>query len=109
MVNEHLRQTGRTTRMLKAAMEAHETGLFVYVVVATERHKYYFLDKLEKLKYDYKKRPPITLITPQHPHLDIQRLEMLGMPSPKYAVFADHLALENYYATVLGELHRYDE
>jgi ribosome biogenesis protein Nip4 len=107
------RQTGRTTRMLEAAIEAMKQNpiIAVYVIATDRMHALYLEDASRRLGYKHDGVSPhkIIFITPSHPQLDIQNLTMRGEDPCFHVVLADHFALERHFTTILCELHRYDK
>ncbi len=99
------RQTGRTTRMLAAAMDAARAGRAVYVVGADANHARALLDMCPPearslgVKFESARRLP---------ELDMRTGEMRGA-HPNCLVFIDHYAVETRVAWALNEMTRFDK
>lgn len=111
MYNTHLRQTGRTTRMLLDAVEASKSGKEVYVLISNHD----FLQKIFVLANevgikDYIKNSSIKIRVISSNHnddWDWDSYRLLGV-GDETAVFVDHIVIERKYEKILSELHKYD-
>ena len=111
MTNE---RTGRTTRMLQAAIAAAEEGKYVMVYAASRQHA----DELQRRAatmvgtepYATKIRTPgngeITFESAQDGRLSWDTMRPRVWRS--IPVFTDHWAIESHLAKALEELHRFD-
>jgi len=100
--------TGRTTRMLKAAGKAVESGKAVYVVGADTRHMAYLeRQAIELLGEGVARRVKFECIGGL-PELDL-RTGMVRSAYPNVEFFVDHHAFETTHAWILQEWCRWDE
>ena len=106
---DNLKQTGRTTRMLKEAYRLASDGRAVYVLACRQN------DAL-KMEYDFdemygkgeSRRLGIKFETPGGlPNFDFSTMRLRGA-HPNCCVLVDHYTIESYYARILQELHRFD-
>ena len=118
MKNDALRQTGRTTRMLEAALEAAKAGEHVVVVGSSYADARSFLQRCWVLY------PPAIPRSVSHELLvdggsirfrisDNQQWNWETMKfhgTDRYArVFIDHAAIEVAFDQILTEMHRWDK
>lgn len=104
------RQTGRTTRMLQAAIEAARAGRAVYVVAADHNHVRYMLDMLQDLIQvdDRRLLNSIKIETPvQLGNFDYMTLGLRGA-HPNCKVFVDHFTLERLFPAIIQAFHEFD-
>jgi len=106
---DNLKQTGRTTRMLKEAYCLASEGRAVYVLAC---HHDYAL-KME-CEFDSmfgpgeSRRLGIKFETPGRlQNFDFQAMQLQGA-HPNCRVLVDHYTIESMYARMLQELHRFD-
>lgn len=104
---DSLRQTGRTTRMVNAAIKAAQAGRAVYIVAATDHERKYIECIIERLGFD-RYRLGIKVEHPAPHNLEWKIMKLRGA-HPNCEVFVDHHAIEVQFRQVLNELHRYDE
>lgn len=108
-----LRNTGRTTRMLDAAVAAAIAGRAVYVFVLETSIAYAHskLNEAERLGVVSVGRfvdgAGIKIETMRGDTLDLQTMRMRGA-HPNVVFFVDHAVIEQRYAAMLVELHRFD-
>lgn len=114
------RRTGRTTRMLEAAIESKAARVWV-VTAHHNQAKQLFkqtiaLKKLEVTHQDdhyYLRFENIRFIVAQHPEWSWRLMRPTGS-SLEDAVFVDHYAIEsafpteNQMARIFAEMHKYD-
>lgn len=103
-MNEHLRATGRTTRMIEKAKELENEGYAVYVLTATHAHAG---DLLKRLPKNTSIKVENSASVGGLDRLDWGRMLMPGM-HPNCRVLVDHYAIERYIDPMMEELHRYD-
>lgn len=116
---QYLRASGRTTRMLEAAIQEAEAGRAVYVIAADSRQKVMLehrLDQLLKMKIPRRKgeqplhgeRMGIQFDTPESAaNFSWETLRLMGM-HPNCVVLVDHYAIEERFKKILETLHRFD-
>jgi len=103
MMDDALRQTGRTTRMLEEAKALSTQGRAVYVVAANQHHAKQLACSLGK-----EWNGQIKIETEGSlGNLDWETLTLRGA-HPNCVVLIDHYAIESRFARVLEMLHRYD-
>jgi hypothetical protein len=98
------RATGRTTRMLQAALQAHTEGYDVYVVTSP--------GMVSHFKHFYKDDPGIKVVAAPS-NIDSTgnfdwRTCSLRVAHPSCRVFVDHHCIERAFGAMLKEWHRYD-
>jgi hypothetical protein len=99
-----MRQAGRTTRMIKDAIDKTKQGKEVYVLAANTRQ----LHTLERIACEQIKQHKIKFRTVESIRgFDWQTMSILGVEDS--VVFVDHFAIETTFSRVLEMLHRYDE
>lgn len=104
------RRTGRSTRMLQAALEQARQGRAVYVVAATEAHVTQLMEQLHELcpgwrQLGIKVESYLDLGTQLH----LCPTPMLRGAHPNCRVLVDHYAIEHYFGHIVDLFHRYDE
>lgn len=101
-MNEELRQTGRTTRLLESAKRIASEGRAVYVVASTQRMVQHMNEMLGATTMGIK-------IETEHSlgNLDWKTMTLRGA-HPNVVVLADHYAIESTFARMLEQLHRFD-
>lgn len=116
---QYLRHSGRTTRMLEAAINLASEGRAVYVMTASSQEKRRLEDFLDRiLKESVRLRESVgpaggrlgiqfetTESTGQG--FDWEQMRLVGA-HPNCAVLVDHYAIEKRYARILEMLHRFD-
>jgi hypothetical protein len=107
---DNLRQTGRTTRLLKEAYRLASEGRAVYVLAC--RHDYAL--KME-CEFDSmfgpgeSRRMGIKFESPDGlPNFDFRTMTLGRGAHPNCCVLVDHYTIELHYARLLQELHRFD-
>ncbi len=114
---KHLRQTGRSTRMLEAAAVCAEVGNYVFVVCSTPLH----ITAMKKLLRDlypdaeyvgsdkvYIGRGSISFTTPDERRGWSWDTFRYSGQYPSCVVFIDHFAIEQRFDKLLDEVHRWD-
>lgn len=100
------KRTGRTTRMLEAAIAASKAGHAVYVVTHTENHTKVLRSMLGAINNAFVSR--INFETPEMlGNFDIETCA-LRRAHPNCKVFVDHSLIEARYRALLDHLHAYD-
>lgn len=101
-MNEELRQTGRTTRLLEEAKRLASDGRAVYVVASSQRMVEHMREMLGVPTMGIK-------IETEHSlgNLDWKTMTLRGA-HPNVVVLADHHAIESTFARMLDQLHRFD-
>jgi len=107
---DQLRGTGRTTRMLREAIDAAKKGRAVYVIAATQAASW---NLRKMIAAEGAADLGIKVETPQSSGFDLQTMTPpLGAhplrAHPNRAWFVDHFTIESRYMRMLDELHRYD-
>ena len=117
-MEEH-RGTGRTTRMMQAAIAEASKGRYVFVVMANvsqiQNQKDWVLDEFASVTksvggmkiYIADKGGCIQFDTIYSRQFKPESLSFIGA-HPKCQVFVDHYAIESRYAKLLSQLHRFD-
>lgn len=103
-IQEGLRRTGRTTRMIAAAIAAATDGKKVTIMAADQRQREAFLrDNREQFQ-----QLGIKVETTQSvQNIDWAAMRLIGA-DPDGMLCADHHAIEQRFSKLLEELHRYD-
>lgn len=102
------RQTGRTTRMIKQAVELAKAGKAVYIVAFTLEHKAGIERRMDNEGIDFE-RLGIKVEAQYHlPEFDWKTMTLPGA-HPNCVVLVDHATIESRYRHLLEMLHRYDE
>jgi hypothetical protein len=97
------RGTGRTTRMMEAAIEAASMGRAVYVIVDSKEQGYALTRQYPNtLNLGIKFETFASLL-----NFDPVTMTLKGA-HPHCVVFADHFAIEARYSKLMDELVRYD-
>lgn len=102
------RQTGRTTRMIKQAVELAQAGKAVYIVAFNLVHKAGIERRMESEGIDFERLGIKVEIQYRLPELDWTTMTLPGA-HPNCVVLADHATIEGRYRRLLEMLHRYDE
>lgn len=97
-----MRNTGRTTRMLKHAKQLAAEGRAVYIVVDNSRERNRLFLELGKDNKGIDIETPETL-----GNLDWQTMTLRGA-HPNCIVLADHHAIEDRFGAIVSMLHAYD-
>jgi hypothetical protein len=107
---ENLKQTGRTTRLLKEAYSLASNGRAVYVLGHQESHASsleFMFNQLfgpgESRRLGIKFESPGGL-----PNFDFRTMALGRGVHPNCCVLVDHYTIESCYARMLQELHRFD-
>ena len=107
-MNEGLRRSGRTTRMLQEAIDYAKKGRAVYVIAATHNHAqnlertlHYYFNITEDLGIKFETFDSLRTF-------DEQAFILHGA-HPNCVVLIDHYAIERKYYKILEMLHRYDK
>jgi len=100
--NDPKRQTGRTTRMVRQAIEAASSGRAVYILA--ERHIHAYIADLIPNRQEL----GIKIETPGDLHFDWTHM-VATSAHPNCLFFVDHYTIEQRYARLLAEYHAYDE
>lgn len=119
-IMEILRRTGRSSRMLAAALELALSGEVVYIVglriegrnsligriedILLAANVHYQHPRVEKIIFDSKGE--ILVIGSNDRMLDLDQMVIHGVSRSK--IFIDPSVLESKYSNILSELHRYD-
>jgi hypothetical protein len=129
--SESLRGTGRTTRLVKAAVAAAQAndGKDVYIVVnqitdiprlntqflkiflndnPVPGREFVAVDKIERAKITLSNGANVHFIRPENPGFNWSELRVLGS-RPDAVVLVDHFAIESNFHRLLEMLHRFDK
>lgn len=98
------RQTGRTHRMIDKALEMHEKGRAVYILVRTQREALEMRRRFN-LPHTINIETPRTINTE---NIDWQNMRPSLNAWPNTALLVDHFYIEDVYRDMLRELHNYD-
>lgn len=114
MIDEK-RGTGRTTRMLKRAIDLRNQGRAVYVIAANEQHAETIFGMLIGLmpeetpvRFSSMEIGGIKIETPEScGNFDWEQLRLRGS-HPNVVALVDHHAIESRFSLMLKELAAYD-
>lgn len=95
-MKEYFRQTGRTTRMIEAAIKYAENGGHPYIVF----HNFSMLHRFKHLN-----EKGIRLITERDPGIDWVNFKV---NYSEEKVFFDHFALECRFKSILDKVYEYN-
>ena len=96
------RCTGRTTRMLGAAMEALAAGRAIYVIMDEDSTRRYKKDqRYAGLRFE--------TWASMSTSIDAEHLRMRTGAHPNCVLFVDHYAIEQRFGALLREWVRFDE
>lgn len=114
---EKLRQTGRTTRMLKEALLLAEKGKTVYVICALHSNCGLFSRQVARDLKDavlsedgrvvLKSGGRICFMAQHNPLWNWDAWRVMGVGADA-EILVDHYAIESRYSKALEELHRFD-
>jgi hypothetical protein len=99
------RQTGRTSRMIDAAVEQAENGHHCYVVCASQREVVRLNQAIASRECSHPER--VHVIPAHNARIDWNDLRVYGASFGEQTYF-DHYALENRYGSVLREWSRFN-
>ena len=110
-----MRDTGRTTRMLKDAVRLANEGCTVYVVAQSHLETAHMMGILNNIPNSYKvqndnsrKIYKVKLETPETlGNFDLERCELIGAHS-NCKVLVDHHVIESRYPFMINMLRRYE-
>lgn len=107
-VLKHLRRTGRTRRMLAAAVKAAKEGYAVYVMTLNESHAKEIL-RILNFRGDFRGGTyNIKIETPESmKNYDFYTGRLLGA-HPNCKVFVDHWVIEQKFLNIIQTLHAFD-
>jgi len=110
---QHLRGSGRTTRMLTEAIDAAKRGENVWVIAATageakrlfdEAVKITGVEGIANLPISFRKIPAASMGVSS---LDWYKMALQGVAT--HSLFVDHFAIESEFGKMVEMLHRWDE
>ncbi len=106
---DRLKQTGRTTRMLKEAYSLASEGRAVYVLAHNPNYAFELECKFDNMFGPREShRLGVKFETPGRlQNFDFQAMQLQGA-HPNCRVLVDHYTIESMYARMLQELHRFD-
>lgn len=120
-MNEQLRRTGRTTRLLEAAYHEAEKGNEVFVVTCSATQANRLIEQFIKTYGGKSDHPTPRVCLRDEDGKEIGSVifqrpggtfcwDQMGFfgADPDSPVFVDHYAIEKKYARILEELHRFD-
>lgn len=114
-----MRASGKTTRMLREAVNEAKSGKYVFVVAANQVHVGLLMDQAERLAEDvhteragatpklYVGDGQISFETIGSGSFDPVRMKFHGA-HPNTLIHVDHFAIEDRFAAILKEHSRYD-
>lgn len=110
-MNEHLRQTGRTTRMIQEACRLAACGFAVYILTETRNEAKLLAKRVDEAWYHYAARSPgqpngIKVETPGDlGNWHWERMELVGA-HPNVKVLIDHNLAEHRIEALQREMKR---
>ncbi len=103
--NWNPRRSGRTTRMIEAALVCARSTIPVYLVFANRHIADVYRREI------LRQAPPgatVEVVDFSDPRLELGPVPRLRSAEPHHELFIDHHALEVVYHDVLQRFHRYD-
>lgn len=98
-MNEHLRQTGRTTRLMKKAQDLVAMGHTVTLLVHDDRYRRTVAQRAEQLRYSFR-----VSVVPQY--FDWEKMRPREVRDSTTVWLADHAAVEQHLQHLDEEILR---